>query len=155
MEAVAQRFGFDLLETPWAGLCMVECAPEWAQVGDAVPSWRGVARPPPYQTGLRQVEVKTVVALGCPCGQNGELTTIFFSGKGDLKVPRRLLPNWLIRNLVTLMGKFIYQRTIEIVAKFDTSEHGKRLRNADASSFYSTLNKRIAKFVEARPASRL
>jgi len=27
-EAVTQRFGFDLLDTPWTGFCFVECGPD-------------------------------------------------------------------------------------------------------------------------------
>lgn len=163
LEAVAQRFGYDLLDTPWEAFCLVEVGPEWSSGNDASPSpppaqkgpakpataeqWRGVDRPPIYQKGLKQVDVKKVVALGCPAGPTGECTTIIFSGRGDLKVPRMLLSNWLISWLVKLIGKFIYGRARDRVAKFDSSAHGDRLRS---SSFYPELYRRIEEHVAAK-----
>mmetsp|Transcript_96479 Transcript_96479/g.241967 ORF Transcript_96479/g.241967 Transcript_96479/m.241967 type:complete len:466 (-) Transcript_96479:231-1628(-) len=146
LEAIEQRFGFDLLDTPWQGLCLVVCGPEWERQPDGSSIWRGVRRPPPYQAGLKEVDVKTVVALGRPTGQSGELTTIFFSGKGDMKVPRSLLPNWLISNLIKMIGKLIYQKALDRVANFDSSEHGKRLRGS-GSTFYAELHERIKQFI--------
>mmetsp|Transcript_76270 Transcript_76270/g.166529 ORF Transcript_76270/g.166529 Transcript_76270/m.166529 type:complete len:513 (-) Transcript_76270:61-1599(-) len=151
MEAVAQRFAFDLLDTPWKGLCLVECSPDWkAEKPGQPPTWRSVKKPAPYQSGLKDVDVKTVVALGRPCGPTGQWTSVYFNGCGNLKVPRSLLPNWLIRQLVTLIGRFVYQRALEIVNKFDTTEYGKRLANAGPNSFYPTLKSRIKEHVEAQ-----
>jgi len=164
LEAVSQRFGYDLLDTPWEAFCLVEVGPDWSSgsqasltpssaqkspktAGNPLEQWRGVSRPPPYQKGLKQVDVKKVVALGCPAGPTGQCTTILFSGAGDLKVPRGLLPNWLISWLVKLIGKFIYQRALDRVDKFDSSAHGARLR---ASDFYPELYRRIEEHVAAK-----
>merc|ERR1711920_561333 len=100
--------------------------------------------------GLRQVEVKKLVALARPVGPDGKLTTIIFSGKGDLKVPRSIMPNWLISGLIKTIGRFIFQQALEHVAKFDTSDFGPRLRN---SKFYADLNSRIASFIESKKGS--
>lgn len=164
LEAVAQRFGYDLLDTPWESFCLVEIGPDWVSPpgkkeepvskkgkdAAAVPDrWRGVDRPPPFKSGLKHVDVKKVVALGCPSGPKGDLTTILFSGRGDLKVPRMLLSNWLIHWLVKLIGKYIYGKALDIVAKFDSSAHGDRLRG---SSFYPELYRRIEEHVAAKAA---
>jgi len=145
LDAVSQRFGFDLLDSPWGGMCLVECSPNWVE-GDGQ-QWRGVPRPAPYEARLKQVDVKTMVALGRPCGKLGELTTVFFTARGDLKVPRSMLPNWLVCNLVKLIGKFIYQHALEVVAKFDSSEHGQRLHGV-SSPLYDTLDQRVARFIQ-------
>eukprot|EP00747_Dinoflagellata_sp_TGD_P083795 gnl/TRDRNA2_/TRDRNA2_162259_c2_seq2.p1 gnl/TRDRNA2_/TRDRNA2_162259_c2~~gnl/TRDRNA2_/TRDRNA2_162259_c2_seq2.p1 ORF type:complete len:485 (-),score=94.05 gnl/TRDRNA2_/TRDRNA2_162259_c2_seq2:95-1408(-) len=151
LEALAQRFGFDLLDTPWQGLCLVETCPDWqpepGAAPDAAPTYRGVPKPAPFRPRMQQVEVKTVVALGCPVGPRGELTTIFFSGKGDLKVPRKLLPDWVLTWLIPLIGRIIYSRACERIAAFDSSRHGERLRG---SVFYAELHRRIAEFIAAR-----
>jgi len=164
LEAVHQRFGFDLLDTPYEGFCMVDGPPIWEKVpptaaavgggagdpgggGTEDVHYRGVPRAPPARKGLRQVDVKNGVALGRPVGHRGELTTITFFGMGDLKVPRMILPNKLITILVTQIGRFIFRRARERVAGFEASEHGARLRG---SAFYATLHRRIAAFVEAR-----
>lgn len=152
LEAISQRFGFDLLDTPWAGFCLVECGPSWTKSSGSSDNWRGVPKPPTFQAGLKQVEVKTIVALGRPSGKQGELTTILFSGKGDLKVPRKLLPNWLVTWLVKAIGRFVYQHTLDCVAKFDATEHGKRLHGS-RGTFYSDMNQRIRQFAEAMSAS--
>jgi hypothetical protein len=164
LEAVSQRFGYDLLDTPWEAFCLVEIGPEWvdskkdtsegpAQKKKPVSTgqWRGVHKPPLFQKGLKEVDVKKVVALGCPVGPKGECTTILFSGKGDLKVPRWLLPNGLISWLVKLIGRFIYTRALDRVAKFDSSAHGERLRN---STFYPELYRRIEEHVKAKTGKR-
>ncbi|CAE8606766.1 unnamed protein product, partial [Polarella glacialis] len=145
LAAIAQRFGFDLLDTPWEAFCLVEEGPTW-EAGQ----WRGISRPPPYQSGLKEVEVKSVAALGRPAGPSGDLTTVIFAGKGDLKVPRGMLPNWLVSWLLKTIGRFIYQRALEAVAKFDTSEYGPRLQN---SSFYVGLHRRIAEFTQRKAAA--
>jgi len=150
-EAVAQRYGFDLLDTPWQAMCLVESSPAWQKAEDASASareqWRGVPRPPPYQKGLKEVDVKTIVALARPAGQKGERTVIIFSGKGDLKVPRWLLPNSLLSLLVKTIAKFVYQKALDRVAQFDSSEHGRRLKG---SSFYAKLHSRIAQHLAAK-----
>jgi hypothetical protein len=147
-EVVAQRFGFDLLDTPWEGFCLVECGPDWQQ-GSSVGSsrHRGVPRPAPTEKGFKQVEVKTVAALGRPVGAQGQQSTIIFSGAGNLKIPRNLLPNWLIQWLIQKVGTFIYQKALERVSEFDKTAFGPRLR---ASSLYATMHQRITQFTEAK-----
>lgn len=151
LESVAQRFGFDLLDTPWEALCLVEMGPEWERpAGAEAEQWRQVPRPPPFQKGYRQVDVKSVVALGRPVGPEGKLSTILFSGKGALKVPRSLLPNWLVTWLVKTIGRLIYQQALERVATFDSSKFGPRLKD---SSFYAELHRRIAQFANGKAAA--
>jgi len=148
LESLAQRYCFDLLDTPWEAFCLVEEMPQWAKApAGKGEQWRGVPRPPPYQRGMKQVELRSATALGCPVGARGELTTILFSARGVLKVPRSLLPNWLVSWLVKTIGRFIYQQALNRVAEFDTSEFAPRLKS---SSFYATLHERIARFVEAK-----
>jgi len=143
LEAVAQRFGFDLLDTPWAGLCLVESGPRWLDSepnAQCRPLHRGVPKPPPYASGFRSVEVKNMCALARPTGRRGELTTIICSASGDLKVPRSLLPNWLISYLVKTIGRMVFARAMDRVAKFDSSEHGARIQG---NPFYKDLSERI------------
>eukprot|EP00416_Gambierdiscus_australes_P035576 CAMPEP_0171099514 /NCGR_PEP_ID=MMETSP0766_2-20121228/51789_1 /TAXON_ID=439317 /ORGANISM="Gambierdiscus australes, Strain CAWD 149" /LENGTH=449 /DNA_ID=CAMNT_0011559159 /DNA_START=62 /DNA_END=1408 /DNA_ORIENTATION=+ len=150
LEAVTQRFGFDLLDTPWEGICLVDLSPPWSaestETGKSPELWRGTERPV-QQKGMRQVEAKNVVALGRPAGKDGELTTILFSAYGNIKVPRSMLPNRLLKWLVPLVGRFVYNRALERVAKIDNSEHGRRLRS---SSFYAAVRSRIARFVQEK-----
>merc|ERR1712217_236233 len=146
LEAVSQRFCFDLLDTPWEAFCLVDFGPEWTKVPNASQEvWRGVPKPPPYQKGLKGVEVKKIVALGKPCGPEGKLTTIIFSGRGDLKVPRWMLPNSLITWLTKTVGRYVFEKAMELVAKFDSSNFAPRLTS---NPLYSDVNERIAKFAE-------
>jgi len=148
LEMTAQRFGFDLLETPWNSFGLVEVGPTWEKPpGAESEQYRGVPRPSPAQKGLKQVDVKSTIVLGRPVGLSGELTTIFFSGKGDLNVPRSLLPDWLIKWLIKLIGRFLFQRALERVAKFDSSEHGRRFQK---NKLYEDLNSRIAEHMQAQ-----
>lgn len=152
LEAVTQRFGHDLLDTPWEAFCLVETGPTWEDsVGDCpAPSgqtYRGFTRPPPYQRDLKQVDVKKMAALGCPAGMMGECTTIIVSARGDLKIPRYLIPNWLVTWLIRVIGRFVYKRALEIVEKFDSSSHGERLRNSD---LYVETKQRIKEHMQRR-----
>jgi len=145
---VSQRFGFDLLDTPWEGFCLVESGPDWqrdSSVGST--THRGVPRPAPTQKGFKQLEVKTVAALGQPVGPRGQQSTIIFSAVGNLKIPRSLLPNWLIQWLIQKIGTVIYQKALERLAEFDNSSFGPRLRS---SSLYATMHQRIDKFSEVK-----
>lgn len=146
IEAVAQRYGFDLLDTPWEAFLLVETGAEWetpsgSALKEATGQWRGVPKPPPFRKGLKEVETKAVVALGRPVGPDGQNTTVLFSGAGDVKIPRSMLPNWLITWLVKQIGKYVYKQALDRIKEFETSEHGRRLRG---SEFYSKLNERIA-----------
>jgi hypothetical protein len=140
IETTAQRFGFDLLDTPWRGFCLMETSPEWT------PTYRELPRPKPKSPSARQAEVKTMVALGRPAGLSGELTTSFFTVSGNLKISRWMLPDTLIAYLVKLIGKFIFQKALEKVNTFQSSEHGKRMAS---SSFYLPLHEKINSFVAA------
>jgi len=147
-EQTSTSLSFDLFDTPWRGICLVQNNPKWeAASKDQRPQWRGCPQPNPFQAGLREIDVKRVVALARPSGERGELTTIVFSAKGDLKLPRSMIPNWLISWLAQQIGKFLYQRTLARISKFDETEHGERLRN-HSTSFYSDLHRRIAEFVQ-------
>lgn len=150
LEATSQRFGFDLLDVdPWRGLCLVETGPEWTPAEGAPASsarYRELPPFPPWKKGLRQIDVQTVVALARPSGANGELTTIFFSGKGDIKVPRYMLPDSLLTWLIKHIGRFVFRQALDIVSKFGDSEHGRRLETSD---FYPPLHSRIAEFLAA------
>jgi len=147
-EAVAQRFGFDLLDTPWEGFCLVECGPDWQQSPNAGSAGhRDVPRPAPTEKAFKQVEIKTVAALGQPVGAAGQQSTIIFSGSGNLKLPRNLLPNWLIQWLIQKIFIFVYQKALERVAEFEKSAFGPRLKT---SSLYATMHQRITKFSEAK-----
>jgi len=158
LEAVAQRFCYDLLDSAWEAFCLVEVGPTWTSC-DSSPDagtqsreeqWRGVRKPPPFKQGLRQVEVKKVVALARPCGPGGENTTILFSGRGDMKVPRSLLPNWLCSWLVKTIGRYVYQQALDRTAKFESSKHGERMRGSD---FYPDLHSRIKAYVDAKQSA--
>lgn len=154
LEGVAQRFCFDLLDTPWQAFALVEQGPKWesaqGQKGAQGQHWRQVPKPPPFQKGLRQVDMKSVVALGQPVGPEGKLTTILFSAKGKLKVPRNMLPDWLVAWLVKTTGRLVYQQALERVASFDSTKFGPRLKD---SKLYAELHQRIAKFAEGRQAA--
>jgi len=88
-----------------------------------------------------------MAALGRPVGTTGQQSTIIFSGSANLKIPRKLLPNWLIQWLIQKMDTFIYQKALERVAEFDNSSFGPRLRT---SSLYATMHQRITQFSEAK-----
>mmetsp|Transcript_48955 Transcript_48955/g.116411 ORF Transcript_48955/g.116411 Transcript_48955/m.116411 type:complete len:471 (+) Transcript_48955:76-1488(+) len=143
MEAIAQRFGYDLLDT-FGGLCLVETSPNWDEAEGA---YRGVPKPPLFRSGLREIEVKRAVALGCPSGQHGELTSITFVGKGKLMIPRKLLPDWLISQLVKFIGVFIFRRALERIAAYEGSEHWRRVQE---SNFYANINSRIDEYLAAK-----
>eukprot|EP00929_Paragymnodinium_shiwhaense_P115353 TRINITY_DN8414_c0_g1_i2.p1 TRINITY_DN8414_c0_g1~~TRINITY_DN8414_c0_g1_i2.p1 ORF type:complete len:540 (-),score=151.18 TRINITY_DN8414_c0_g1_i2:160-1779(-) len=154
VEAVAQRYGFDLLDTPWEAFLLVETGAEWmlppgASDPKAEKQWRGVPKPPPFRKGLKEVETKAVVALGRPVGPDGQLTTVLFSGTGDVKIPRSMLPNWLITWLVKLIGRFIFSKALDRIKQFDTTEHGRRLKGSD---FYRQLGERIEAHSRAKTA---
>lgn len=154
-EAVAQRFGFDLLDTPWGGLCMVEMGPKWKERGTGAggANWRGLPKPPMYQAGLKEIDVHTVIALGRPCGPKGEWTTVLFSAKANLGVPRSLLPNWLLTWLIKLIARFVFQHAVDHVAKFDKTDHGARLQGP-SKAFYAELWRRVRQAVEAQTPNK-
>lgn len=116
LEVIAQRFAFDLLDTPLGGFCLYETNPCWR---GSPPSYRGVQKPAPFRKGLKQVDVQATVALGRPSGPDGELTSVVVAATGDLKVPRRLLPNWLVTWLFKLIAKHVYRQVLDRVAQFE------------------------------------
>merc|ERR1719330_261531 len=147
LEIVAQRFGFDLLDTPWGGLCMVESSPIWSEAAaGAGEKWRG-ARRPAVHPGAKQIDVRQLAALAQPGGTRGELTTLIVSTNAHVKIPRSWLPNWLVSWLITKVGQMIYRHALDRVAKIDSTEHGKRLRGK-TSRLYEHLRGRIQAFIE-------
>jgi len=145
VEIVGQRFAYDLLDTPWEGLCLVESSPEWA--GDPS-TFRGVDRPASYP-GAKQVDVRKLAALARPSGKHGELTTLIISTNATVKIPRALLPNWLLQWLIPKVAHMVYKQALERLKNIENTEHGRRLRGRSAP-LYNHLRARIQEFVASK-----
>eukprot|EP00927_Polykrikos_kofoidii_P036893 TRINITY_DN31106_c0_g1_i1.p1 TRINITY_DN31106_c0_g1~~TRINITY_DN31106_c0_g1_i1.p1 ORF type:complete len:500 (+),score=67.14 TRINITY_DN31106_c0_g1_i1:76-1500(+) len=142
VEAVIQRCCFDLLGTPWGAFCLFDSAPGWKTAHG-----KGVPEPPLFRAGLRKAEVKEKIAVVRMAGQRGELSTLLFSAKIDTKISRRLLPNWLVSWLVKIIARTIFERAMNLVSKFDATEHGSRLQS---NPLYQEVSERIEAILAAK-----